>query len=105
MPYKSELSAHICAFKTWFAPVLVRSLELASICGILEAGNNGDPLAGFDNGSKEGNGVRNEKELVDGEAKIIGLGEEGVVEEDGVSGEAKGESKVLAVILLGFSLE
>ena len=59
----------------------------------------------FDKGSREGNGVRNENELLEGEAKTIGPGEEESDGDGGVTGEARGDSAVLIVAEeFGFSL-
>ena len=47
----------------------------------------------------------NENELLEGEAKMIGPGEAGVVGDGGVTGEARGESDVLVFEVSGFLLE
>jgi hypothetical protein len=66
--------------------------------------SNGDASDVFDKGSREGNGVRNENELLEGEANMIGPGEEESDGDGGVTGEARGDSAVLVVEVLGFSL-
>jgi hypothetical protein len=63
--------------------------EEESLCDI---GGDVSASAVLDSGSREGNGVRNENELLEGEAKTIGPGEEGVVGDGGVTGEVGGES-------------
>jgi hypothetical protein len=65
---------------------------------------NGDASDVFDNGSREGNGVRNENELLEGEAKTIGPGEEESDGDGGVTGETRGDSAVPIVEVFGFSL-
>jgi hypothetical protein len=62
-------------------------LYLEGVCGF--GGTGDDASEVFDSGSREGNGVRNENALLEGEAKMIG------------SGEAGGDS---VTVLQGFSL-
>jgi hypothetical protein len=66
---------------------------------------NASSAVSFDSGFREGNGVPNENELLEGEAKMIGPGEAGVVGDGGVTGEARGESDVLVFEVSGFLLE
>ena len=58
----------------------------------------------FDNGSRDGNGVPNENELLEGEAKMIEPGEAGIVGDEGVIGEARAESVELLLEVFGLSL-
>lgn len=87
-----------------FAPALTCSLEKASDWG--RAGDGaGNALSVFNNGSEEGNGVRNENELLDGEAKTIGPGDTDVVGDGGVTGEARGDPMPLEAEDSAFSHE
>jgi hypothetical protein len=58
----------------------------------------------FDNGSRDGNGVPNENELLEGEAKMIEPGEAGIAGDEGVIGEARAESVELLLEVFGLSL-